>query len=64
MNVGLTVASKAKVTTNPTFCEGQGVSFIVAPSTASICYRKPLYAGKFFPSCDSQVKAKLYLSMP
>ena len=56
--MGLTVASKAKARTNLTLCERQGFSFIVAPSTANMSYRKPLYAGKFFPSCDSQVKAK------
>jgi hypothetical protein len=64
MNVGLTVTSKAKATTNLTLRERQGVSFIAAPRTANMSYSKPLNAGKFFPNCDSQVKAKLYQSMP
>jgi len=66
MNADVTIASKARATTNLTLCERQGVSLIAAPSTANtrISYRKSLYAGKFFPSCDSQVKVKLCLSMP
>jgi len=66
MNAGVAIARKAKATTNLTLCERQGVSLIDAPSTADtrISCRKSLYAGKFFSSCDSQVKVMLYLSMP